>query len=175
MKRNFICGDENNSVLLNKFMEGLVDSNVKNYKDDLNYDFKALKLNGKEHKSFLWFLRSAGTNLMIENFVHVKGTIHNSTFNYYKDSNIKVYRIVITKVCPKNIYGYIEKINIKKYINEEKQKDKEYKNVKVRLLLKDKTKIEDLVEFTEKCYYEVLAKLNIKDEDVVRFEHLAYI
>lgn len=174
MKRNFICGDENNSVLLNKFMEELVNSNVKNYKDDLNYDFKALKLNGKEHKSFLWFLRSAGTNLMIENFVHVKGTIHNSTFNYYKDGNIKVYRIVITKVCPKNIYGYIEKINIKQYIIE-KPKDKEYKNVKVRLLLKDKRKIEDLVAFTEKCYYEVLAKFNLEDDDVLRFEHLAFM
>lgn len=174
MKKNFIFRSESEPILLNTVMEELVNDNVKHYKSDFSLDMEALRLNSKEHKSYIWFLRESGTNLMIEKFINVINTNHNHTFNYYKDKDIIPFRIVITKACPKNMYGYIERINLKHYIKKEKPLDKEYKFAHIRLTLNDKTKKELKIPFTEKCYYEALSILELDNEKVQRFEYLAF-
>lgn len=174
MEKRFICGSENEPILLNKIMNELVEKNVKNFKEDLNLDFELLKSNGKEHKSFIWFNRESGTDLMIEKFIPVIYTFHNVTFNTFANYKMKVYRIIVTKICPKNIYGYIEEINFKKYFKEVKEQERKYEKVKVRITLNDKTVKELEVPFTDNCYRETLFALKLENEDLKNFEYLAF-
>lgn len=165
-------------ILLNKEMKSIVENEVSYYKEDLEYDFIIIRdavKNCKNIKEFIWFTRESGTVMMRENFIKVKNSNDNISFNYWNGSIINCYRIKVEKACRANIYGSIEKLSIKKYFNEIKPKEEIYSKILGRFNLKNGKVIENIYDFSETYYRNAIVKEKINEELIESFQVLDYI
>ena len=180
MNRILKLGTVDKPIVLNKEMEQLVDKYVVNYKTDLDMDFELIKRNKNtnnrknKNQTFIWFLRENGTVLMIEDFINVKNSPENILFNYWKNEPIKAYRLTITKACKKNIYGCIESINKKKYIDKILNSEKVCSNIEFELVKKDKSTIILNETFDDYFYIKALNKNNIQTKDILSSNCIRY-
>lgn len=163
---------------LNVLMRDIVEKEVKHYKSDVELDFKIIKHDNKDYKnkpiSYIWFIRENGTVMMREDFITVKNSDDNILFNFWKDI-INAYRIKINKVCPKNIYGTIEKINLKKYYKEVKEKEKEKEKILYKIELQDGKTIEKEYDFEDGYFNRILFSEKLDVSMVKSFKILDYI
>ena len=161
---------------INKDMEQIVEKEVTYYKSDILHDFKILKNDFKLKKglTYIWILRECGTNLMREDFIPVKNSNENIIFNGMIGLAKKCYRIKIDKACKVNIYGSIEKVNLKKYTKEIKEKERKFNQIKARIVLNDNKVIENNYEFEEGYYSIILRKEKIEVDMVKEFEILSF-
>lgn len=164
---------------LNVLMRDIVEKEVKHYQSDIEIDFKIIKHDNKDYKnkpiSYIWFIRENGTVMMREDFVTVKNSADNIFFNFWKEDVINAYRIKLNKVCPKNIYGTIEKINLKKYYKEVKEKEKEKEKILCKIELQDGKIIEKEYDFEDGYFNKILFSEKLDVSMVKSFKILDYI
>ena len=164
---------------LNILMKDIIDKEVKHYQSDINLDLEIMKLDSKDYKnrqiSYIWFTRECGTVMMREDFITVKNSSDNIFFNYWVDSAVNAYRIKLNKVCPKNIYGTIEKINLKKYYKEVKEKEKEKEKILCKIELQDGKIIEKEYDFEDGYFNKILFSEKLDVSMVKSFKILDYI
>lgn len=165
-------GNESKPIKLNKIMEELVEKNVKSYKTDLTLDFNYIK-KAPEVKSFIWFNKKCGTELMNEEFITVKRTYSNLVFHQFIGDKPKVYRLNVTKLC-KNIYGYIEELSPHKYLKEvlTKEKDYNYANISLTTLSGKNYQLE--LPFDDNTFFNALVKLNLTRDNIKEYKYLSF-
>lgn len=160
-------------------MKDVIDKDLKAYKEDINYDIDILRkgfiANKKQPTSYIWFTRESGTVIMREKFIKVKNSNENVSFNYWKGSTIHCFRITIEKITPKNIFGSIEKVNLKKYLKDVELNTEEYSKVLVNVKTIDDKEIENQYDFKENYFYSILNKEKLQTENVKSFRILNFI
>lgn len=164
---------------LNVLMRDIVEKEVKHYQSDIEIDFKIIEHDNKDYKnkpiSYIWFTRESGTVMMREDFITVKNSADNIFFNYWVDSAANAYRIKLDKICPKNMYGTIEKINLKKYYKEVKEKEKEKEKILCKIELQDGKIIEKEYDFEDGYFNKILFSEKLDVSMVKSFKILDYI
>lgn len=160
-------------------IKDIADKDLTAYKEDVNYDLEILRNgfieNKKQPVSYIWFTRKSGTAIMKEKFIKVKNSNENISFNYWKGSTINSFRITIEKVTPKNIFGRIEKINLKKYEEDVKINTTEYERALVKIETVDDKVIENEYDFKDNYFYDILNKEKLEVEKVKSFKILNFI
>lgn len=172
---NMLCEDKK---VINRELKDIVDREVSNYKSDLDLDFKDIKedfkLRGNNSKNYIFFTRQSGTVLMREEFITVLNSNENIDFKYWVDSAINCYRINVTKACPVNIYGTVEKINLDKYKKTVYNNEKKPKAVLVRVETKAGKIIKNEYVYSNNCYRDILSIERLSSDDILAFNYLNY-
>lgn len=100
------------NVDLLSFMEQVVQKHTKFYRSDFEIDknmlWEAVKQQEPQNQTFLWLCRTAGTWLLPERNVLLKGTSENNTFNFYIEQEIGqilVFAVRVTNVIKGSLIG----------------------------------------------------------------------
>lgn len=110
------------SINILSFMERVVQKHTKYYRSDFEIDkkmlWKSMEQEEAQGQTFLWMCRTAGTWLLPEQNVLLKGTSENNTFNFYMEQSadvVLVFAVRVTNIVKGVLMGDVYVLDYSKH------------------------------------------------------------
>ena len=165
---------EEEALLLNKELVKIADKFMEAYKEDVNIDIDLLLDENKLSNDFIWVVRKTGTHLYEEDKLFILDDGSRDDYLYFKDYEVLVYRITVSKRGRKNVYGKLEKLNRKKLNDKVENNGKSFKNVHFKVLMKDDTINEIDMPCESATIYSLATELKVNVDDIKKVYRQKY-